>query len=55
MYQSASAQQTNGVKLTTFLILLFQTEERVLRVSKSEITGENASKGDPFEIEDKHD
>ena len=39
----------------TGIFLRFQTEERVLRVNKSEITGENAFNGDLFEIEDNHE
>ena len=33
----------------------FQTEEHVLRVNKSKITGENAFHGDLFETEDNHE
>ena len=46
-------QQTSTVKLPT-LFFRFQTEERVLRVNKSEITGENAFNADLLEIEDNH-
>ena len=35
--------------------LRFQTKERVLRVNKSNITGENAFDGDLFAIEDNHE
>ena len=42
------------MKLPAFF-LGFQTEERVLRVNKSEIAGENAFNGDLFEIEDNHE
>ena len=37
------------------IFLSFQTEERILRVNKSEITGENAFNGNLFEIEDNHE
>ena len=40
------------MKLPAFFILRFQTEERVLRVNKSEITGENAINRNFLEIED---
>ena len=33
----------------------FQIEERILRVNKSEITGQNAFHGDLFEIEDNYE
>ena len=39
----------------TCIFLRSQTEESVVRVNKSEITGENAFSGDPLEIEDKHE
>ena len=55
MYQFPAAQQTNTVKLPAFFFFRFQTKERVLRVNKSEITGENAFDGDLFEIEDNHE
>ena len=42
------------MKLPAFF-LSFQTEERVLRVNKSEIAGENAFNGDLFETEDNHE
>ena len=42
------------MKLPAFF-LRSQTKERVLRVNKSEITGENAFNGDLFEIEDNHE
>ena len=35
--------------------LRFQTEERVLRVNKSEITDENHFNGGIFEIKDNHE
>ena len=35
--------------------LRFQTEERVLRVNKSEITGENHFNGGLFDIKDNHE
>ena len=47
-------EQASTVKLPAFFILRFQTEERVLRVSKSEFTGENTFNGDLLEIEDNH-
>ena len=47
-------QQTSTVKLPT-LFFRFQTKERVLRVNKSEITGENAFNADLLEIEDNHE
>ena len=47
-------QQTSTVELTAFFFS-FQTEERVLRVNKSEITGGNAFNGDLFEIKDNHE
>ena len=47
-------QQTSTVKLSAFF-WRFQTEERVLRVSKSKITGENTFNGDHFEIEGNHE
>ena len=42
------------MKLLTFF-LRFQTKELVLRPNKSEITGQNAFNGNPFEIEDNHE
>ena len=45
-----AAQQTSTVKLPAFF-LRFQTEERVRRVNKSKITGQNTFNGDHFEIE----
>ena len=33
----------------------FQTEEHIVRVNKSEITGENVFNGDVFGIEDNHE
>ena len=47
------AQQTSTLKLPAFFLRI-QTEERVLRVNKSKITGENTFNGDHFEIEGKH-
>ena len=47
-------QQTSTAKLLAFF-LRFQTEESVLRVNESEITGENTFNGDLFEIEDNHE
>ena len=38
----------------TDIFLRFQTEERVVRVNKSEISGENTFNGDLFEIEDNY-
>ena len=54
MYQFAAATQTRTVKLPAFF-WSFQTEERVLRVNKSKITGENAFNGGLFEVEDNHE
>ena len=42
------------MKLPAFF-LRFQTEKRVLRVNKSEITGENTFNGDHFETEGNHE
>ena len=42
------------MEITAFF-LRFQTKQRVLRVNKSEITGENTFDGDHFEIEANHD
>ena len=53
MYQFAAAQQTSTLKLLAFFFR-FQTEERVLKVNKNKITGENTSNGDHFEIEANH-
>ena len=53
MYSFAAAQQTSTVKLSA-LFLRSQTEERVLRVNKNKITGENNFHGDDFEIEGNH-
>ena len=55
MYQFAAAQETSTVKSPAFFCLSFQTKERVLRVNKSEITGENTFIGDIFEIEGNHE
>ena len=49
----ATAQQTSTLKLPAFL-LRFQTEEYVLRVNKSKITGENTFNGNNFEIQGSH-
>ena len=54
MYLFAGAQQTSRVKLPKFY-LRFQTEERILRVKKSEITDENAFHPDFFEVEGNHE
>ena len=54
MYQLAAAQHTSTIKLPG-ICLRFQTEERVVRVNKSESTGDNAFHGDRFEIEDNHE
>ena len=51
MYQFAANQYSE----ITSIFLRFQTEERILRVNKSEITGENAFNGDLLEIEDNHE
>ena len=45
---------TSTVKLLAFC-LRFQSEECVLRVNKSEITGENAFNGDLLQIKDNHE
>ena len=42
------------MKLGTFF-LRYQAQERVLRVNKSEITGQNNFHGDFCEIEDSHE
>ena len=47
-------QQTSTMKLPAFFVR-FQTEDRVLRINKSGITGENAFNGHFFEIEDNHE
>ena len=47
-------QQTSTVKISAFF-LRFQTKECILRVNKSEITGENAFNGELFEIDDNHE
>ena len=54
VYQFAAAQQSNALKLPAFF-LGFQTEERLLRVNKSKITGENTFNGDHFDIEGNHE
>ena len=46
--------KTSTVKLPAYF-WRFQTEEFVLRVNKSKITGENTFNGDHFEIEDNHE
>ena len=48
-------QQTSTVKISAFFFLRFQTKKRILRVNKSEITGENAFNGDLFDIDDNHE
>ena len=50
----AVVQQTSTVKLPA-IFWKFQTEERVLRVSKSKVTGENTFTGDEFKIEGNHE
>ena len=47
----AAAKQTSTVKLPAFYLRV-QTKERVLRVNKSAVTGENAFHGDLFKIVD---
>ena len=47
-------QQTSPVKLPAFFFR-FQTKERVLRVNKTKITGENTFNGDYFDIESNHE
>ena len=42
------------MKLLAFF-LRFQTEEHVVRVNKSEITGRNTLNGDHFEIKGNHE
>ena len=42
------------MKLPT-MFLRFQTEERLLKVDESEITGENAFNRDLLQIEDNHE
>ena len=54
MYQFAAAQQASTVKMPAFT-LRFQTEERILRVNKSDFTGENSFNGDILEIEENHE
>ena len=41
MYYFAAVQQTSTVKLPAFF-LRFETEEHILRVNESEVTGESA-------------
>ena len=43
------------MKLPALFFLKSQTEERILRVNKSEITGENAINGDLLEVEGNHE
>ena len=43
------------MKLPALFFLKSQTEERILRVNKSEITSENAINGDLLEVEDNHE
>ena len=43
------------MKTTAFFFFKFQTEELILRVNKSEITGENTFNADHFKIEANHD
>ena len=54
MYQLAPAQKTSTVKIPVFSFRL-QTEKRVLKVNKSDITGGNAFNGDLAEIEGNHE
>ena len=49
----STAQKNSTVKLPS-LFSRFQTEERVLRVNKSEITCGNSCNGNLFEIEGNH-
>ena len=46
-------EESSTVKLLAFC-LRFQTEELVVKVYKSDITGQNAFRGDLFEIQDNH-
>ena len=50
MYYYAAVQQTSTVKLPAFFFRL-QTEERVVRINKSKITGKNTFNGDQCLIE----
>ena len=54
MYQFAAAEQTSTEKLQSFF-QRFQTEECVLRVNKSQITGENTFNGNHFGTECNHE
>ena len=54
MYQFAAAHQTSTAKLTAFFQRC-QIEERILRVNKSKITGENTFIENHFAIEDNCD
>ena len=53
MYEFAAAQQTSTLKLPAFF-WRFQNKERVLRVNKSKITGENTFNGNNFDSEGNH-
>ena len=53
MYQFATAKETSTAKTAAF-VFSFQLEEPILKVNKSEITGEHAFKGDLLQIEDKY-
>ena len=53
MYWFAAAQQTSIVELLAFF-LSFQSEERLVMVNRSEITGKDAFNGDLFETECNH-
>ena len=54
MYLFAAAKQSNTLKLLVFLGI-FQTKERVLRVNKSNIPGENTFNGYYFDIIGNHE
>ena len=54
MYQFAAAQQTRTAELPAFFLRRFETE-RVLRVNKGKITGENTFNGDYFGVEGNHE
>ena len=53
MYYFAAAQKTSTLKLPA-TSKEFQTKERVLKVNKSEITGEDTFNGDHFRIQGNH-
>ena len=53
-FKGITPKSTSIVKLLE-LFLRFQTKEHVLRVNKSEITGENTFNGYHFEIEGNHE